>query len=164
MDEAIYLLEALNVVKVFGTLRANDDVTLRVKPGEIHAFLGENGAGKSTLIKIITGVHQPDSGEVFLDGNQVRFANTREAQEHGIAAIYQEPSLFPDLDVAENKRSVSSLRISVSTFTFSITAGLPWSFLLRPSLRFEEQLGIIQKPFATMTLGPSSNALCDAFC
>ncbi len=78
------------------------DVHFDVYAGEVHALLGENGAGKSTLIKIMTGVHQPDTGEIALDGHPVSFANTREAQEEGIAAIYQEPSLFPDLDVAEN--------------------------------------------------------------
>jgi rhamnose transport system ATP-binding protein len=65
-------------------------------------LLGENGAGKSTLIKIITGVHQPNSGAIYLEGRPVRFANPREARRYGLAAIYQEPSLFPDLDIAEN--------------------------------------------------------------
>ena len=66
-----YLLEARNIVKVFGELKANDDVTLRVAPGEIHALLGENGAGKSTLIKVLTGVHRRDGGEAFLDGRSI---------------------------------------------------------------------------------------------
>jgi rhamnose transport system ATP-binding protein len=70
--------------------------------GEDHALIGENGAGKSTLIKVITGVYQQNAGEVFLDGQQINFSNPRESREHGIAAIYQEPSLFPDLDIAEN--------------------------------------------------------------
>jgi rhamnose transport system ATP-binding protein len=91
-----------HVSKSFGGVRALQDVHFEIFAGEVHALLGENGAGKSTLIKIITGVHQPDTGEIFLNGNPVRFGSTREAQEHGIAAIYQEPSLFPDLDVAEN--------------------------------------------------------------
>ncbi|MCK6581138.1 MAG: ATP-binding cassette domain-containing protein [Anaerolineae bacterium] len=70
--------------------------------GEVHALLGENGAGKSTLIKIISGVHKPDSGEMHLDGKPVTFSNPREAQAGGIATIYQELSLYPELTVAEN--------------------------------------------------------------
>ncbi len=71
-------------------------------PGEIHALLGENGAGKSTLIKIMTGVEQPDSGEILLDGQPVRIGSALDGQALGIAAIYQEPMVFPDLSVAEN--------------------------------------------------------------
>ena len=74
----------------------------RTLSGEIHALLGENGAGKSTLIKIITGVYQPDRGEIQLDGKPVAISSAAEAQRLGIAAIYQEPLLFPDLNVAEN--------------------------------------------------------------
>src|SRR5436305_11999211 len=96
------VIQVQHVSKSFGGVHALKDVHFEIFPGEVHALLGENGAGKSTLIKIITGVHQPDSGELFLEGQPIRFANTREAQAHGIAAIYQEPSLFPDLDVAEN--------------------------------------------------------------
>src|SRR5437762_1362667 len=91
-----------HVSKSFGGVHALQDVHFEIFSGEVHALLGENGAGKSTLIKIITGVYQPDAGELLLDGRPIRFAGTREAQEHGIAAIYQEPSLFPDLDIAEN--------------------------------------------------------------
>lgn len=71
-------------------------------PGEIHALLGENGAGKSTLIKILTGIYTPDSGEILLDGQPITVRNPVEAQVHGIAAIHQEPMIFPDLNVAEN--------------------------------------------------------------
>ena len=71
-------------------------------PGEIHALVGENGAGKSTLIKILTGIQQADQGEIRLSGKPVQINNSQEAQAYGIAAIYQEPLLFPDLDVAEN--------------------------------------------------------------
>ncbi|MFL5734995.1 MAG: sugar ABC transporter ATP-binding protein [Chloroflexia bacterium] len=95
-------IQVQHVSKSFGGVQALQDVHFEIFPGEVHALLGENGAGKSTLIKIITGVHQPDAGEMLLEGQPVRFSNTREAQEQGITAIYQEPSLFPDLDVAEN--------------------------------------------------------------
>src|SRR5690349_20180277 len=102
MSDQTAVFKAEHISKSFGGVQALKDVHFEVFPGEVHALLGENGAGKSTLIKIITGVYQPDMGELFLEGQPVRFANTRKAQAHGIAAIYQEPSLFPDLDIAEN--------------------------------------------------------------
>lgn len=100
--EGGYLLEALNIVKVFGTLRANDDVTLRIKPGEIHAFLGENGAGKSTLVKMIYGALQPTSGEFRWKGQPVTIANPAAARKLGIGMVFQHFSLFEALTVAEN--------------------------------------------------------------
>jgi ABC-type uncharacterized transport system ATPase subunit len=99
---ADYLLEALNIVKVFGTLRANDDVTLKVKPGEIHAFLGENGAGKSTLVKMIYGALQPTSGEFRWMGEKVVVPNPAAARKLGIGMVFQHFSLFEALTVAEN--------------------------------------------------------------
>ena len=97
-----YLLEALHVTKVFGTLKANDDVTLKVKPGEIHAFLGENGAGKSTLVKMIYGALQPTSGEFRWMGKPVAIASPAAARKLGIGMVFQHFSLFEALTVAEN--------------------------------------------------------------
>ncbi len=96
------ILETRHISKRFDMTQALDDVSLTLYPGEIHALVGENGAGKSTLIKIMTGVHRPDQGEILLDGKPVAIHNSQEAQVHGIAAIYQEPMIFPDLNVAEN--------------------------------------------------------------
>ncbi|UCC87535.1 MAG: sugar ABC transporter ATP-binding protein [Anaerolineales bacterium] len=96
------ILETRHVSKRFDMTQALDDVSLTLFPGEIHALVGENGAGKSTLIKIMTGIHRPDRGEILLDGQQVQIHNSQEAQAHGVAAIYQEPMVFPDLNVAEN--------------------------------------------------------------
>jgi rhamnose transport system ATP-binding protein len=96
------VLEMRDISRRFGSTQALDGVSLSLYPGEIHALLGENGAGKSTLIKIMTGVHQPDSGQILLDGRPVRIRSTLEAQRLGIAAIYQEPLMYPDLNVAEN--------------------------------------------------------------
>ena len=101
-NEPEFLLEALHVVKIFGTLRANDDVTLRVKPGEIHAFLGENGAGKSTLVKMIYGALQPTSGEFRWKGQRIAIANPAAARKLGIGMVFQHFSLFEALTVAEN--------------------------------------------------------------
>jgi len=99
---AVPILEMRNIGKRFEAIQALDDVSLALYPGEIHAVLGENGAGKSTLIKIITGVHQPDGGEIVFAGQAVALHSAAVAQRLGIAAIYQEPLLFPDLNVAEN--------------------------------------------------------------
>jgi len=96
------ILELENIVKSFSGVEVLHHVHFDLRPGEVHALLGENGAGKSTLIKVITGFHQPDDGKIFLNGEQLHFNNTRESRQAGIAAIYQELSLFPDLDVAEN--------------------------------------------------------------
>jgi rhamnose transport system ATP-binding protein len=78
------------------------DVSLALHPGTIHALVGENGAGKSTLIKTMTGLHRPSSGAILVDGREVQFRGTADAQRAGVAAIYQEPMVFPDLTVAEN--------------------------------------------------------------
>ena len=95
-------LEMKHISKRFDMTQALDDVSLALYPGEIQTLVGENGAGKSTLIKIATGIYRPDRGEILLDGKPVQIHNSQEAQAHGIAAIYQEPMVFPDLNVAEN--------------------------------------------------------------
>jgi rhamnose transport system ATP-binding protein len=97
-----FILQMTNISKNFAGVHALRGVSFDLKPGEVHALLGENGAGKSTLVKIITGVHQPDSGEICIDGSPVHFSDAHESRQAGIAAIYQELSLFPDLNVAEN--------------------------------------------------------------
>jgi rhamnose transport system ATP-binding protein len=90
------------VFKSFGGVKALVDAHLTLYPGEVHALLGENGAGKSTLLKILAGVHRADSGDIVLNGAPFQQNNTRDSIEQGIAVIYQEPSLFPDLSLAEN--------------------------------------------------------------
>ncbi|TDE35780.1 sugar ABC transporter ATP-binding protein [Actinomadura sp. 6K520] len=95
-------LALVNVSKSFGAVRALQDVTLELHAGEVHALAGENGAGKSTVVKTFAGVHRPDAGEVRVDGEPVTFHGPADAQAAGVAVIYQEPTLFPDLSVAEN--------------------------------------------------------------
>ncbi|MBM9509282.1 sugar ABC transporter ATP-binding protein [Actinacidiphila acididurans] len=90
------------VSKSFGAVRALRDVSLELYAGEAHALAGENGAGKSTLIKTLAGVHRPDAGTVLLDGTPVVFHGPADARDAGVAVIYQEPTLFPDLSIAEN--------------------------------------------------------------
>src|SRR2546423_3055965 len=96
------LLELRQLAKAFGGARALRGVDFDLQAGEVHALLGENGAGKSTLIKVITGAHQPDGGSIQIDGHAVAHLNPASARAAGIAAIYQQPALFPDLSVAEN--------------------------------------------------------------
>ncbi|MFF8905800.1 sugar ABC transporter ATP-binding protein [Streptomyces olivaceoviridis] len=96
------VLALKGVSKSFGAVRALRDVSLELLPGEVHALAGENGAGKSTLIKTLAGVHRPDTGRVLLDGEPVVFHGPGDARDAGIAVIYQEPTLFPDLSIAEN--------------------------------------------------------------
>jgi rhamnose transport system ATP-binding protein len=96
------ILELEGISKRFPGVQALTDAHFDVRAGEVHALLGENGAGKSTLIKIISGVHKPDTGEMRINGQRVSFNTPREAQAMGIATIYQELSLYPELSVAEN--------------------------------------------------------------
>ncbi len=99
---ALPIIRLTDIHKSFAGVHALAGVSMELFPGEIHALMGENGAGKSTLVKVMTGVHQPDAGTIEFEGRPVKFSSPLVAREHGIAAIYQEPTLFPDLDVAEN--------------------------------------------------------------
>lgn len=96
------VLELKHVTKKFPGVVALDDVSLEIRKGEIHTLMGENGAGKSTLIKIITGAHQPTSGEFWFEGKKVENHSPFQARQMGIGVIYQELNLIPQLTVAEN--------------------------------------------------------------
>jgi len=96
------VVELRDITKSFGGVSALKGVSFEVRAGEVHALLGENGAGKSTLIRIIAGSHVPDQGEIRVEGELVRFSSPRDARRRGIATVYQELLLFPDLTVAEN--------------------------------------------------------------
>jgi rhamnose transport system ATP-binding protein len=95
-------LEVRDIEKAFPGVRALSGVSFEVRAGEVHALLGENGAGKSTLIKIISGVYEPDGGSILVDGKNVHFTTPDDARRAGVATIYQELLLFPELTVAEN--------------------------------------------------------------
>ena len=96
------LLAAQGIVKSFGGVQALRGVDFDLRAGEVHALLGENGAGKSTLMNVLSGVETPDAGTIAIDGKPVRFSNPRDAQEAGIATIFQELDLVPTLNVAAN--------------------------------------------------------------
>ncbi|GAA3620608.1 sugar ABC transporter ATP-binding protein [Flavivirga jejuensis] len=101
-SESEYRVEMTGISKSFGVVSVLDGVDFKVKHGEIHALLGENGAGKSTLVKILSGVHQKDTGKIVLNGEEINPKNTHEGQVLGISVVYQELSLVNDLSVAEN--------------------------------------------------------------
>ena len=96
------MLEAKDIRKSYGGVQALSGAGLTVRAGSVHALLGENGAGKSTLVKVIVGAVRPDSGVLRLNGEEVSFSSTADAGKHGVAAVSQELSLFPDLDVLSN--------------------------------------------------------------
>ena len=102
VETAAPLLAMEGVVKRFGGVQALRGVDFDLRRGEIHALLGENGAGKSTLMNILSGVVEPDAGEMRIDGMAVRFADPRAAQAAGVATIFQELDLVPSLDVTAN--------------------------------------------------------------
>jgi rhamnose transport system ATP-binding protein len=128
------ILELRNISKSFSSVAVLHGVSFALRPGEVHALLGENGAGKSTLVKIITGVHQPDNGEILLNGESVHFRDARDSRQAGIAAIYQELSLFPDLDVAEN--------IFVGRQPLTFGGRVDWRKLYTEAGKLLESLGV----------------------
>ncbi len=92
----------IGICKSFGANKVLGGVNLHVRPGEVHALMGENGAGKSTLMNILTGIHRADAGTIMVDGKEVTFKNNKDAEEHGIAFIHQELNIWPNLSVLEN--------------------------------------------------------------
>jgi simple sugar transport system ATP-binding protein len=102
MNAAAAAIRAENLIKVFGTVTALAGVSMRVGHGETLGILGDNGAGKSTLLKILTGYHQPDAGQVFVDGRPVRLASVDEARTLGIECVYQDLALVNELSVYHN--------------------------------------------------------------
>ncbi len=96
------ILELKGITKIFPGVKALNNVHFQLRRGEVHALMGENGAGKSTFIKVITGVHNAEEGQMYLNGKEVHFKGPLDAQEAGIAAVYQHPTSYPELSVTEN--------------------------------------------------------------
>lgn len=143
------LLELHHVSKAFPGVQALNDVQFEMRAGEVHALLGENGAGKSTTIKIISGVYRPDSGELRFEGKPLQLNNPREAQALGIATIYQELSLYPELTVAEN--------IFMGHAPRNRFGALDWGAMRRQAQAILESLNIhdmdVNRKVGTMTVG-----------
>jgi rhamnose transport system ATP-binding protein len=163
--------------KRFEAVRALTAASLEIQPGSIHALVGENGAGKSTVVKIITGLEVADEGSLLLDGHEVLFASPMDARSAGVTAVYQDPKLFPHLDVAENLlmgiqptnfrglrvdrramyRQASELlaRIGVNIDTHSLAVGLSAAELLfveiARALSADVRLLILDEPTAALT-------------
>src|SRR3954470_5463494 len=114
MTDTVALLEARNLAKSYGPVQALRSADVVVAPGEVHALLGANGAGKSTLVKLLTGVIQGDGGTIAVQGREVRVRSPAQAARIGLAPVFQDPALVPDLTVAQNLRltrsSISSVR------------------------------------------------------
>ena len=97
-----YIIEMLNITKEFPGIIANDDITLQLRKGEIHALLGENGAGKSTLMSVLFGLYQPEKGTIIKDGQEVRIKNPNDANDLGIGMVHQHFKLVHNFTVLQN--------------------------------------------------------------
>ncbi len=102
MSDTDFILEGRNIVKMYGGVEALNKVTFQLPRNEVVALLGDNGAGKSTLIKILSGASTPTSGEIYVDGKKVEFANTRDAKDQGIETVYQNLALVDCLSIEKN--------------------------------------------------------------
>ena len=138
---AEYVMEARGIGKSFPGVRALDNIDINIKKGEVVALLGENGAGKSTLIKILSGVYQPDEGEIYLNGQRVVFEVPLAAKNAGIGVIHQELNYVASVSVAENifigsipkkhgfvdyKKMYAEARQILSVWAWILTRRPPW--------------------------------------
>lgn len=134
------ILELKDIVKRFPGVVALDNVQFQLKKGEIHALMGENGAGKSTFIKVITGVHIPDSGSILLKGKKVHFENPLDAYKESIVAIYQHSTAYPHLTVTEN--------IFVGHYKRKKSGLIDWPSMNREAAELLTSLGSNIDPYA----------------
>ena len=102
MENLKYVLEMENITKEFPGVKALDNVQLKLKPGTVHALMGENGAGKSTLMKCLFGIYEKDNGKILLDGVEVNFKSTKEALENGVSMVHQELNQVLQRNVLDN--------------------------------------------------------------
>src|SRR5919202_310930 len=126
--------ELEGISKRFGATQALDGVSLALLPGEAHALVGENGAGKSTLVKILAGIHQPDAGQIRLDGVPIQIRGPAHARDLGMAVVHQEPRLFPDLSIAEN--------VFLGHQPTTRLGRIDWSSMRNTAARLFDELGV----------------------
>ncbi|MGM9551454.1 MAG: sugar ABC transporter ATP-binding protein [Clostridia bacterium] len=146
MEKDNAVLKLRGICKYFPGVKALHNVDFTLRGGEIHALMGENGAGKSTLIKVLTGVHEKDGGEIYIEDNPVNIKSPQDAQRTGISTVYQEITLCPNLTVAENMYIARKKG-----------AGVSWKKMNADAGRILEELGIPAKP--TQQLGTCSIAV-----
>lgn len=156
-------LEVRHIVKNFGGVRALDSVDLAVWPGEVLCLAGENGCGKSTLIKVISGVHRPDSGTIAIDGQEITALTPLSAMKAGIQVIYQDFSLFSNLTVAENIMMTSSMTDKKSFYSRSYTTRHARMIMDRlgvilPLEAYVEQLSVADKQLTAICRALAGNA------
>src|SRR5215469_15172002 len=102
VESNVPVVELRGITKRFGPVEVLSNVDLSLRAGQVHSLAGENGAGKSTLVKILAGIHQPDSGQILKDGVETAILSAADARHQGIAVVHQHPAIFADLSVAEN--------------------------------------------------------------
>ena len=136
--ETPYAIEMLNITKRFPGIIANDNITLQLKRGEIHALLGENGAGKSTLMKVLTGLYKADAGQIYIDEKPVEIRNPIQAREYGISMIAQELNYVSELSVEEN---LFMGRLPVNRF-----GKVDWKKVRREAIKFLKEENLSYAP------------------
>src|ERR1700760_4496803 len=133
------MLELRSITKEFPGVKALDEVSLRFEPGTIHALVGENGAGKSTAMKIVTGIYQPDAGEILYQGRSLHFRSYRDSLRMGIDIVHQEIQVIPQGSVAEN--------IMLDKLpTYGSTGVVNWKKLYQVAQQFMEKVGLLIHP------------------
>ena len=175
-------LETVGMTKIFGSLVALEDVSIKVEPGTFHALLGENGAGKSTLVKCIMGFYAPTRGQVLLNNAEVPIHNPRDARAHGIGMVYQHFTLVPSLTGAENlvisradapavidwKKEMRGLEDFLSRMPFRVPLDVPVSALaagekqkleILKLLYLDQRLLILDEPTSVLTPGEADEML-----
>ena len=157
------ILQLSGIVKIFPGVKALDKVSLNLYPGQVTALVGENGAGKSTIVKVLTGIYQPDDGEILLDGQAINFPTAHHASAAGITAIHQETVLFDDLTVAENIFIGHAPRTKLGLIDTQETSKLAQQLLqgigadIDPSIRLRD-LGIASKHMVAIARALSIDA------